>query len=387
MKKALITICIIAVIALFGGRGYYLYRHRPTDENVIKIGAVLPLTGPISTMGVEIKNALTLAEKKINSKADKNDYHIKLVIEDGKYTSKDSINAFNKILSFNNVAGMLAFGNTPTAQLVPMITKKQIPLVAFGTGASDVPKMSDWIFRAWIPVELQARVMAKYTTQVLGLKKVAILAINDQSGNDSIKIFREYLQSYGGELVAVERFNVDTMDARNQVLKLMAAQPEGIFINGFGTAYISSINRLKEYQYQGYILTEISMVASNQMDQIHNIENVIFLETMFDIQKNTGKTAEFVKEYKETFHEEPTIVGAFAYEALMLYQQAIKNSDDIKDLRKGFTSIKNYPSIVGNITYDQNGEMLFPLIVVKADQNKNIIILDEAIGQSFAKEN
>ena len=195
------------------------------------------------------------------------------------------------------------------------------------------------------------------------------------------------MRSHGGKLVAVERFNVDSMDIRNQILKLMAAEPEGIFINGFGTPYIASINRLKEYKYAGYILTEISMVASNQMDQIHDIDKVIFLETLFDIQKNTGKMAKFVEEYKKAFHTEPTIVGAFAYEALMLYREAIQKGQNIHDLRTGFSSIRNYPSIVGDITYLDGGEIYFPLIVVTADKNKNIIVLDQDIGKSFSKEN
>ena len=67
MQKRLIGIlAIVALVALFAGRAWWLYQHRETGDNVLEIGAVLPLTGPISTMGVEIKNALILAEKKIN---------------------------------------------------------------------------------------------------------------------------------------------------------------------------------------------------------------------------------------------------------------------------------------------------------------------------------
>ncbi len=384
MKKLIWTLVILVVVGVFGGRAWYLYQNRETSDNVVKIGAVLPLTGPISVMGKEIRNSLELAEKNINQNGGIKGKTVKLIVEDGKYTPKDSINALNKIMGLYDVTGMLAFGNTPTAQLVPMIEEKKMPLIAFGTGASDVPKMSDWIFRAWIPVELQAQVMAKYTTEVLGLKKIAILAINDQSGNDAIKIFGEYLNNYGGKLTAIERFNTDTLDTRAQILKLIASEPDGIFITGFGPSYISSINRLKEYKFPGYILTEISMVASNQMEQIHNIDKVIFLETLFDIRKNqAGKTAEFVKQYQETYHDNPTIVGAFAYEALMLYREAIQNNTDI---REGFKSIQDYPSIVGDITYKKDGEIFFPLIVVTADEHKNIKVLDDAIGKSFKKE-
>ena len=386
MRKLIWTLVILVVVGVFGGRAWYLHKQAVAEKDVVKIGAVLPLTGPISVMGKEIRNSLELAEKNINQNGGINGRPVKLIVEDGKYTPKDSINALNKIMGLYNVVGMLSFGNTPTAQLVPLIEEKKMPLIAFGTGASDVPKMSDWIFRAWIPVELQAHVMAKYTTEVLGLKKIAILAINDQSGNDGIKIFGEYLKTYGGELTAIERFNTDTMDTRAQILKLMASKPDGIFITGFGPSYISSINRLKEYKFAGYILTEISMVASNQMDQIHNIDKVIFLETMFDIRKNQGKTAEYVKQYQETYHDNPTIVGAFAYEALMLFREAAQNTENGKDLRDGFKKIREYPSIVGNITYQKDGEIFFPLIVATADEHKNITILDDTIGLSFQKE-
>ncbi len=51
MKKLIWGLVIVAVVAVFGGRAWWLYQHRETDTNVVKIGVLTDLSGFSSGTG------------------------------------------------------------------------------------------------------------------------------------------------------------------------------------------------------------------------------------------------------------------------------------------------------------------------------------------------
>ncbi|MBQ2623828.1 MAG: ABC transporter substrate-binding protein [Kiritimatiellae bacterium] len=382
MKKNKLLIAIGAVV-LIGIVSLLAYKatNKSAPDDVIRIGAILPLTGSVSVMGQEIFNSIKIAEQKLEGRFG-NEQPFELIVEDGRYTSKDTVLAFARLLQMKRLKGVLAFGNTPVSQFIPRLNEEHMPLVAFGTGASDVTKLSDLVFRAWIPVALQAKVMAKYAHDILKINRIAVFAINDQSGDDAISIFKS---QYGkdGVVYPIERFDISDVDVKAQIMKLVDSKPDAIFITGFGPAYISSLNYLKECRFSGKILTEISLVASDQRSHVKDLSNIIFLDTEFGVKINTPERIAFVNEYSRAYGREPTIVGAFAYEALMLYNEAYKNAKSSDKLIEGFRRISKYHSIVGEISYDSQGEIFFPLIVVGFDSNGQEVVLDEEIGQNI----
>ena len=67
MKKLIWGLVIVAVVAVFGGRAWWLYQHRETNENVVKIGVILPLSGDASRDGQEALLAAKMAQEEINA--------------------------------------------------------------------------------------------------------------------------------------------------------------------------------------------------------------------------------------------------------------------------------------------------------------------------------
>ena len=54
MKKLILGLVILVVVAIFGGRAWYLHKQQQvekTDTRIIKIGAILPLTSGMSKTG------------------------------------------------------------------------------------------------------------------------------------------------------------------------------------------------------------------------------------------------------------------------------------------------------------------------------------------------
>ena len=85
------------------------------ERGVIKIGAVLPLTGEGAFWGKNGLNAIKLAEDDINKAGGVNGRKLKIIIEDGKCSGKDAVTAFNKLV---NAAGNFYINDKPTGAVV-----------------------------------------------------------------------------------------------------------------------------------------------------------------------------------------------------------------------------------------------------------------------------
>ncbi|GKT37072.1 Leu/Ile/Val-binding protein like protein, partial [Aduncisulcus paluster] len=70
-----------------------------SKDDVIKIGAILPLTGDAAAWGIPPKNAALLAVEQINADGGINGKKLELIVEDGGCDPKMGVSAINKLLS------------------------------------------------------------------------------------------------------------------------------------------------------------------------------------------------------------------------------------------------------------------------------------------------
>ena len=82
MKKIIITLCIVAIVVAFGGRAWWLYQHRDTDENIVRIGHVAPLSGFVAEQSKEVLNGMILAQEEVNASDQYHGRKIKFLLED-----------------------------------------------------------------------------------------------------------------------------------------------------------------------------------------------------------------------------------------------------------------------------------------------------------------
>ena len=87
---------IIAVIIVVVGLAVF-FMLRGEKKGGIKIGAVLPVSGPAKWAGIEIRDGMLLAVDRINSRNGINGRKIELIIEDSKTDPQEGRKAFNRI--------------------------------------------------------------------------------------------------------------------------------------------------------------------------------------------------------------------------------------------------------------------------------------------------
>jgi branched-chain amino acid transport system substrate-binding protein len=377
--KNLYKLTLVGLIALIiGSIGVFTLTGCKKGPDVYKIGAIVFLTGPQASLGAEVKNALTVASDEINEKGGIKGKKLEILYQDSKDSPKDAIMAFNK-LTMEKLPVMISTGDVVSLNLAPSADEKKIPIVATVAAGPDIPKKSDWVFRVFIQVDRQARTMADYAHKELGLKSVAVLYINNEYGVAAYTIFKDNFEKLGGRVTNSETYGIMDRNIRSQITKLKGGNPEAIYVAGFGEGYGACIKQIRELKFNGLILSDNTLsIPYFQQQTTPANEGAYFTSTLYDEKSEVPLAANFIKKYREKFGSDPGFIGAFAYDALRLIATAIeKGGYSSKGIRKTLLSIKNYEGIVGKISFTEDRDLEFPLVVKKIEKGKANIVSKE----------
>ena len=98
--------------------------------DIIKIGAIGPLSGSASTYGISVKEGAQLLEEEINKAGGINGKQIKFLFEDDQATADAAMQAFNKLVDSDGVCAILGgVTSGATLAIAPNATQREIPMI------------------------------------------------------------------------------------------------------------------------------------------------------------------------------------------------------------------------------------------------------------------
>ena len=365
-RKAKIVVAIAAVIAVaaiafFGVKNQM--RKNTDDENVIKIGAILPLTGSLGYEGTRMKDAMELAISQLDN--DKRGV-LKIYYEDGKFLVRDSISAFNK-LNEKGMDAWIVFGDTPLLGMKPLLKKTGKPVLCL-IGAQELIKDSPNFFHFSGSITLPAVKNAQFV-KTKGVKTVSIIYLNEQIGLEVKRAFEQEFMDKSHKVVTSEGFDMGQRSMKDLVVRSIAPKPDAVFVYGYSTPYIDILNELKNVGYRGLVITDGNLGAVKS-SLIGGGDGVWYADFDFGDGCDNPESQKFVNDMKNIYGVSASSFSAFAYETVRVLAAIVHHSGKTSSaIHSGLLSIKNYHSIFGVISYRDNRELDIPIVIKKATPN------------------
>src|SRR5215468_1945177 len=165
-------------------------------QSTVKIGVLLPMTGPQQSTGVQITAAMrlymaqngdTVAGKKIE-----------IITRDDGAVAENSKRLAQELIVNQKVNFVVGFGVTPTAFAVaPLATEAKIPQIVMAAGTSSITERSPYIVRTSFTLPQSSVIMADWALKN-GIKKVVSMVSDYAPGIDSENSFKEAFTKGGG---------------------------------------------------------------------------------------------------------------------------------------------------------------------------------------------
>jgi branched-chain amino acid transport system substrate-binding protein len=232
MKRGtLASVILFLSLSLIAG----LMESSAQAADVIKIGAVQPITGRFAFAGVNINAGLKDALMMANDEGGINGKKIEYIMEDGQYTDPVAIAAFKRIMSRDNPLIMYGESTGLGKAVSPEIKSRYKVLYSSTSFSSELadPKENPYMFVPGPTYSDMFGILLKYIAKEKPGAKVAFFYSDTEFGKDPVPFGREMCKKLNLDLVAEEVAAVGAVDVTSQVLDLKRKQPDFVIFQGF----------------------------------------------------------------------------------------------------------------------------------------------------------
>ena len=202
------------------------------SDTEIKIGNIMPYSGPASAYGVIGKTEAAYFNK-INAEGGINGRKINFISYDDGYSPPKAVEQARKLVESDEVLLIFNSLGTPSNSAIEKyMNTKKVPQLFVATGATkwDEPKQFPWTM-GWQPsYQSEARIYAKYLMKEKPNGKVAVLYQNDDFGKDYLKGLKDGLGAKSSMITAEEGYETSEPSIDNHIVKLKASGAD-VFIS------------------------------------------------------------------------------------------------------------------------------------------------------------
>ena len=371
------------------------------SQDVVRVGAPLPLTGPLSPEGVKQKQGYDLWAETANAKGgikvNGKTYKVEIIYVDYASNTPRAVQTAERLISEDKVNFLFSpFGSGAAKAASGVSEKYGVPTIAATASSEQVYDQGyKYLFGTFTPndtlTEPLANIVIKRDPKI---KRVAILARNDL-----------FPLAIGGEMeksakkrnltvVMFEKYAIGTMDHASAITQMRAAQPDWIFATGYINDLILIRKQMKDLGVSAPIVTMIAGPAYKEFVQAtgplaENISSAAWWHpaVRYDGKGMFGSTENFNKLWEQKYTSVPDYAQASAAAAGEILQLAIEKAESIdpKKVRDALAAM-NTTTFYGRIKFGPNGQItsLDPP-VFQIQGGKPVVIFPEYIKQGELK--
>jgi branched-chain amino acid transport system substrate-binding protein len=224
IRSAAIWTALITFAATSSALAQKKYDTGATDTE-IKIGHIVPYSGPASAYGV-IGKTEEAYFKMLNENGGINGRKINFISYDDAYSPPKAVEQVRKLVESDEVLLVFnALGTPSNTAIQKYLNAKKVPQLFVATGATkwNDPKHFPWTI-GWQPsYQSEGRIYAKFLMKEKPDAKIAVLYQNDDFGKDYLKGLKDGFDAKASMIIAEESYEVSEPTIDNHVVKLKAA--------------------------------------------------------------------------------------------------------------------------------------------------------------------
>jgi ABC-type branched-subunit amino acid transport system substrate-binding protein len=246
-----------------------------------------------------------------------------------------------------------------------LMLKAETPLVNSASTDPTIPEtIIPWYFTDLQDDRVQGYTLARHIYTELGLKRVALLRVNDRYGRFGVLKFRDASRRLGHPVVIEQKFMPGDTDFRRQLQVIEDSRVDAIVLwTDIGpTAMI--LQQMRElgmkqrvfgsHRTIGEELIKLAGPAAENFEAVYP----------YDPNRTDPRWLDFVARYEARYHEKPDHFAALAYDQMRILLDAIcragLNKGRIRDALTGLTS---YHGVTGDMVFDPNCKNIAPLFL------------------------
>jgi branched-chain amino acid transport system substrate-binding protein len=347
-----VIIVILIIIALL-----ISFNNKNNDAQSVKIGVISTLTGGTAYYGQSTMKGSEIG--KIVAKNRYPDLNIELFHEDSLFTPKGGIDAYNKLKSTENIDAVITQAGNVGVAVQPLALKDGILQISASVLANGYSTPHDLSFRLTAKADLESTPAVEYFKSN-NIKKIAILAMNNEIGVSLANSITDKAKASGIEIVVSESFPPNASDFKTQLAKIKQAKPQAIYLATIASLTAHILKEADEFGIKGPFFSYRGTEDPTLIKNAPALASRVIYTNSFDSEGKNKETQDFINTWNSVYNEDPNGYAAEAYEAVLLIADSFDNcGKDYVCVQKYLEGIKNRPSVFGPLSFDENGDVSY----------------------------
>src|SRR6187399_3557410 len=272
-------------------------------DTEIKIGNIMPYSGPASAYGV-IGKTEEAYFKKINAEGGINGRKINFVSYDDAYSPPKTVEQARKLVESDEVLLIFnSLGTPPNSAIHKYMNSKKVPQLFVATGATkwNDPQNFPWTM-GWQPnYQSETQIYAKWLLKNKPDAKIAVLFQNDDYGKDYLKGLKDGLGAKAASMIVMEEsYEVSEPTIDSHIVKLKASGAD-VFMNITTPKFAAqAIKKNMEIGWKPlHFLNNVSASVGSVMKPagFENSQDIISADYLKDISDSTWNSDPGMKDF------------------------------------------------------------------------------------------
>jgi len=294
-------------------------------EPALKIGLVLPLSGPLAETGKQIDDAMRLYLEQNGDIIEGT--RIEVVVRDDEGNPDRTREAVQSLVEDDKVNVLAGFGTSPAAAVAaPFATNAKIPMVVMGAQTSLVTTRSPFIVRSGATLAQSAATLGKWAAKN-NIRNVAALISDYAPGNDALREFSKAFTNDERTVSDEYRISLTKADLDAPLTQIKAAKPDALFVF---VAPWQARQVLDAIAAQGLVQEGIKLIATGDLTDDSFLKNLgpsalgVVTAHFYSAAHPSRANRLFAEAYRAAYGETPGAMAVSGYDGARLICEALR---------------------------------------------------------------
>ena len=250
--------------------------------------------------------------------------------------------------------------------------KAETPLVNSASTDPTIPEtIIPWYFTVIQDDRVQGYTLARHIYTELGLKRVALLRVNDRYGRFGVIKFKDASRRLGHPVVIEQKFRRADTDFRHQLQVIQDSRVDAIVLWTDIEKAALILQQMQELGMKQRVFGSHRTIGDDLIKLAGPAAEGFEAVFPYDPTRSDPRWLDFSARYEARYHEKPDHFAALAYDQMRILLDAIcragLNRGRIRDALTGITS---YKGVTGDMVFDPNCKNIAPLYLAQVHGGK-----------------
>jgi branched-chain amino acid transport system substrate-binding protein len=362
MRRIALGLCTLAVI--FGAASH------AHAQNTVKIGVIMPYSGQLADLGVQIDNGIKLYMKQHGDVvAGKK---VEIIRRDDGFMAPDVTKRLAQELVVRDgvdiFAGLMSTPNAIAVADVSVTAKKF--MVIMNASTPIITTKSPYAARVSLTLGQNTEVLGTWAYKN-GVRRLYTMVSDYSAGQDAEDGILRTFKEAGGEVIGSARLPLVSPDFSAFVQRAKDANPDGIFMFVLDGPQPPALT--KALAERGLDAKKIRLMGQGEMGNATALKSMgdaalgLITASHYDLDHQTQTNTDFVKAYVAEYNRDPTFLSIGGYDGMRLIYEALKKTDGKADGDSLIAAAKgmSWESPRGPVTIDPETRDIIQTIYIR----------------------